>query len=53
MNRKIRLEKETKQKVAAKEPRGERTAEFPLIQKAVARAVREYGETLKKLAKDD
>ncbi len=30
-----------------------RTAEFPIIQKAVARAVQEYGETLKKLARDD
>ncbi len=30
-----------------------RTAEYPQIEEAVARAVQEYGETLKKLAKDD
>ena len=30
-----------------------RTAEYPQIKKAVGRDVREYGETLKKLAKND
>lgn len=32
---------------------GERTPEYPLIQKAVKRTIREYGEALKKLARDD
>ncbi len=31
----------------------QRTAEFPLIQKAVARTVQEYGEALRKLALDE
>lgn len=26
---------------------------YPLVQEAVARAIQEYGETLKKLARDD
>jgi len=30
-----------------------RTAEYPQIKEAVSRAVREYGEALRKLAKDD
>ena len=30
-----------------------RTAEYPQIREAVGRVVREYGETLKKLAKND
>jgi hypothetical protein len=30
-----------------------RSKDFPAIKKAVARAVKEYGETLKKLGKDD
>lgn len=30
-----------------------RTAEYPQIKEAVVRAVQEYGETLRKLAKDD
>ena len=30
-----------------------RTAEYPQIKEAVNRVIREYGETLKKLAKND
>ncbi len=41
---------EKKQEYKTEQNRG---ANYPLIKEAVARAVREYGKTLEKLAKDD
>lgn len=35
------------------ETQSTQTAEYPQIKEAVSRAVREYGEALKKLAKND
>jgi len=53
MNKKLVLTKQKIVKAREKGVKSARTAEFPQIKKAVNRAVREYGQTLQKLTKDD
>jgi len=45
--------KQRTERVQGPRNKSARTAEFPQIKEAVARVVQEYGQTLKKLAKDD
>ncbi len=53
MDEKEVLIKQKTERVQEYRTESARTKEFPQIKEAVARVVQEYGETLKKLAKDD
>lgn len=53
MNKKPILVRKQAMTVDKREIKQARSVNYPLIKEAVARAVREYGKTLEKLAKDD
>lgn len=53
MDKKSILAKRPTATVDKRETRQARSANYPLIKEAVSRAVREYGKTLEKLAKED